>query len=366
MNNVAYSVSYANLQSNSFTDSTLAVVGVRAWKKGYVNDFEEVVSAPTAILSQGSTIGIQVNPYFLLYDNDLFVKWHHIKAVSVGIGIFLDKGYGVIEDNGSFDKLYTYSGKFSADIIPGAFIDEWWLPVFVSPYQNGFIFAQQYTGGPSRRPREFKISFYVRDYSGTYYGNKGEISNVLLNSTIDKLIFTFQNQIHTLDPATGKKIKVFDPELPSMFKASLDLSNNLVIHAMNKDQKEVYVSFDLNGTKLWEHEIESSVQNDQPPVCGEGETVYYIGDGSLVCIKDGIKVWKSELFPCVNPLMTNSKGNNVIVQSGFHIMAYESNGKQKFKTLITKNMNEEFTAPPVIGGGGRLYTASGTALYCFK
>ncbi len=64
--------------------------------------------------------------------------------------------------------------------------------------------------------------------------------------------------------------------------------------------------------------------------------------------------------------MTNSKGNNVIVQSGFHIMAYDSDGNMKFKTLITKNMNEEFTAPPVIGGDGLIYTASGTALYCFK
>jgi hypothetical protein len=364
---VAYSVLYANVQRNSYANAFLGATGESIWKKNFKNNLDEPMASPVAVLTHEGNIGVQVNPYFLIYnENGGFVKWHYTKAVSSGIGIFLDKGYGVVEDNGSFDKLYTFAGNFSADIIPGAFIDDWWVPVLISPYQKGFILAQQYTGGPSRRPHEFKFSFYVSNYSGTFYGEKGEFSNVLLNSTVDKLVFTFQNQIHTLDPATGKKIKIFDPELPSMFKASLDLSNNLVIHAINKNQKEVYTSFDLNGTKLWEHEIESSVQNDQPPVCGEGGMVYYIGDTSLVCIKDGKKMWKSELFPCVNPLMTNSKGNNIIVQAGFHIMVYESNGKQKLKTLITKNMNEEFTAPPVIGGDGRIYTASGTALYCFK
>jgi hypothetical protein len=367
MNNVPYSVLYANVQRNSYANSTIIASGERDWKKDYTTDFDEVVSPPTAILSRKSTVGIQVNPYFLIYENGTFKQWHYIRALSSGIGIFLHDFYLVIEDSG-LDKFFKYDNSILRNDVPSTGLVHWWSPCITVPYSKGMLYANQFTGGPQRSRKEFVIGYTVfgNNLAEWYFGDYGEISNVLLNSTIDKLVFTFQNQIHTLDPATGKKIKVFDPELPSMFKASLDLSNNLVIHAINKDPKEVYTSFDLNGSKLWEHEIEGSVQNDQPPVCGEDGTVFYVSDSTLVCIKSGKILWKEVVFPCVDPLITSSKGNNIIIQSGFHIMAYNSKGTKKFSTLITKNMNESFTAPPVVGGDGRIYVASGTALYCFK
>ncbi len=364
---VAYSVLYANVQRNSYANASLNAIGERAWKKVFKNDLDEPMAPPVAVLARGTYIGVQVNPYFLIYRNGKFSNWFYSRPVSVGISIFLNDFYLVIKKSG-LDNYYDYNNSIVRDDVPPIGLIDWWYPHLVFPYKDGILFANQFTGGPQRAPKEFVFGYkkYGNNISEWYYGEKGEISDVLLNSTIDKLVFVFRNRINILDPATGKKVKVFDPELPSIFEASLDLSNNIVIHAMNKEQKEVYVSFDLNGTRLWEHEVIGKVRNDQPPVCGEDGTVYYIADSSLVCIKEGNEVWKSELFPCVNPLMTNSKGNNVIVQSGFHIMAYDSDGNMKFKTLITKNMNEEFTAPPVIGGDGLIYTASGTALYCFK
>ncbi|MCX7727425.1 MAG: hypothetical protein N2053_11335, partial [Chitinispirillaceae bacterium] len=252
------------------------------------------------------------------------------------------------------------------EIIPPIFVDVWWIPELIAPYKEGFIVVKQYTGGPSRSAPEFGIFFYVNDYKGSFYKEKGKVYSPLLNSTNDKIIFIFNNKFCLLDVSSGKKIKEFDPYLLSTEKASLDLKDNIVAYGIDKSEKNVIVSFDLNGNKLWEHEVDSTIQNNQPPVCGEDGRVYYISRGELVCLKEGKELWKSEVFPCVEPLMTNSKGNNLLVQSGFHIMVFDSNGKQKFKTLITTNPQEQFTAPPVIGGDGLIYVASDIALYCFK
>jgi outer membrane protein assembly factor BamB len=276
--------------------------------------------------------------------------------------------YAAIPANGPIESYFSYNGKRLTIQMPIVGITNYWYPLLLTSYNNGILLIEQFSGGPSRRPKEFRLSYDIpnENLGGWFYGQKGEISNVLLTSTADKLLFTYQKQIHLLDPATGKEIKVFNPELPSIFKASLDLSNNLIIHGIDTAKNEVVCAFNLDGTKLWEHRIEGSIQNNQPPVCGENGAVFFISDSSLYCIISGETIWKEEVVPCVTPLLTSSKGNNIIVQSGIHILAFDANGKNIFSKLITKDINEEFTAPPVIGGDGRIYVASGTALYCFK
>jgi hypothetical protein len=364
-NTAPYSVLYANPQRNSYTNVGLTCIGERAWKKTYKPEFDEVVSAPVVVLASGTNIGIQVNPYFLLYKNGTLSKEHNTKAISSEVGVFLDGKYAVVKDDGSIEKYFSYNGGLIATESIDGYLDDWWYLKLIAPYKNGLILAKQFTGGQTRRQKEFKICFYVPHYTGTYFGGKGEIRNVLLSSTGDKLLFT-QKDIHLLDPATGKEVRTFDSNLPSLFSASLDLSDNLILHGINKGQKEVVAAFGLDGTQHWEYTVEGTIQNRQPPVCGEDGVVFFISDSSLFCINAGAMVWKKIVFPCVGPLITVCKGNTVIIQSGFHIMAYGADGKSLFSTLITKDANEEFTAPPVVGGDGRIYTASGTALYCFK
>jgi outer membrane protein assembly factor BamB len=363
-----YAVRYANSQRNSLEKSAVHAVGELAWKKDYVQDFHEgPVSPPVALYASGSTVGIQVNPYLLIYKDEKLVSWKHIHETSRDAAAFFKDCFIYFPADGLVHGFYDYAGERLQRPIPMVGLAQYESPMLITALGKGLLYAAQFSGGPSRRPRRFTIGFLLPPRHSPEWGYCGERldSDVLVSNSGDALLYSTKGKFYAVDMATGKMKGNFELPIASLVSASIDPTDNLVVHAVNKDGREVIAAYRPDGTPVWEHEIDGKVANRQPPVCGDA-AVFYIAGGALCCCREGALAWKSELFPCMDPLMTVTAGNNVIVQSGFHLFLFDATGRNLFKSLITPDTTAHFTAPPVAAGDGLIYAASEKALYCFK
>lgn len=366
--NVEYSVLYANVQHNSFENVKIQSSGKLVTKHVFKEDIDEVLGDPVTLHVKGTIIGIQVNPYFLIYENGIFKKEHLSIYRTTGLGAFYKNYYYVFRDSRD-DVFFDYQNKIIRTDLPVLCYKDWYISIMM-PFGKGILTGIQYTGGVERKPRKFGFGFtkYGKniEMSEWSFGDVGQITSAHLTSVLDTLVVVYKNKVITIDPQNGKKNVPFLIEGYTIINTSLDLENNLVIHAQDKLGKTVVLSYTLDGKKIWEYSTEDKIENKQPPVCGEDSVVYFIINDHLVCLQDGNELWRKEVSSCVNPLLTNTQNNRVVVQAGNHINVFNSDGICEFTTLISEDLKESFTAPPVVGGDGKIYVASEIGLYSFE
>lgn len=367
--NVEYSILFANVQHNSYENVKIQSSGKLAWKKNFKQDVDENFGEPVTLHVKGTIIGIQVNPYFLIYENGLFKEKHQSVYRTSGLGAFFSEYYYIFR-NLENDVFFNYNNTIYRDDLPLINLDSDWYTLLIMPFKNGVLIGSQYTGGIHKKQKKF--GFGLEGYGNNPmsslwgYGEDGKPTSVHMTKLLDRLVVVNKNKVITIDPQNGKKSAPFLIDGYTLASTSLNLENNLIIHAQNKLGKTVVLSYTLDGKKIWEYSTEDKIENKQPPVCGEDSVVYFIINDHLVCLQDGNELWRKEVSSCVNPLLTNTQNNRVVVQAGNHINVFNSDGICEFTTLISEDLKESFTAPPVVGGDGKIYAASEIGLYSFE
>lgn len=363
---IPYATSYANFQRNSYISFPCLSSGRLRNKREIITDFDEIVSPPTTLLAQNDLVGIQLNPFILLYKDNKLQKDFYIKESGVSVVTFGNDFISVIENSGYFN-LFKYNYSLYTDKMLSGSIAGNWYPRLNAIINNGVFSIQQFCGRPPLKEKKFSITFtkYGQGLPEWSIGADGYLGSTLLTHSLDNVIYTKGNNVYVLNTQSGIKVAAFDIALTSLLSSSLSLTDELVIHGINKEKREILCLYDLNGNKLWEYILNNPIVNKQPPVCGEEKTVFFISNKSLHAIKNGKLLWQVPVKECSNPLITVCKNNNIILQAGHQIRLYNSTGKEKFSVLLSKDLKEEFTAPPVIDGNGVIYTASNKALYSF-
>ncbi|KMQ50573.1 hypothetical protein CHISP_2566 [Chitinispirillum alkaliphilum] len=369
--NVSYSVRYANNQRNSFANAKLASNGILKWERTYTDDYRirSTIPGPVSLYAANDVVGVQVNPILYLYRGSEFITAHYpiVNYTRDVCAFFSDRytffSYGPI-------KYWSYSDGTQFDrVIPDVGLARFWVPLLLLPVDDGLVFAQWFMGGPSRRPQSFMMYHSLPEevFPEWAIGEDDGVNIILASSDSKMVIYVVKGTIHTVDIENKvERVGKFAPDLTSIISASLDFDDNLILHG-TRQEVEVITAYSIHTQeKLWEYSVIGSVKNLQPPVIGEDNSVFFVTDSILYCIKNGEHDWALQIHPVSNPLMTIGRGNDILLQSDSHIWAFTGRGEEIFRTRITDDPESEFTAPPVIGTDGLVYVSCRNRLYCFE
>ncbi|KMQ50574.1 hypothetical protein CHISP_2567 [Chitinispirillum alkaliphilum] len=368
LHNVSYSVRYANNQRNSFANAKLASNGTLKWKNTYTDDYRiRSKSDPVSLYAANDVVGVQVNPILYVYRGSEFITAHYpIANRNRDVCVFFSDKY--VSFLGPID-YWSYSDGTKIDTPqPYAGVSSYWIPLLLLPVGDGVVFAKWFMGGPSRLPQRFQMYYRLTEKRfPEWVWEETEGTNIVLaSSDSKKVIYIIKRTVHTIHIEKVERVGKFAPDLTSIISASLDFDDNLIIHG-TKEGVDVITAYSIHTQeKLWEYNVIGSVKNLQPPVIGEDNSVFFVTDTILYCIKNGEHDWALQIHPVSNPLMTIGKGNDILLQSDSHISAITGRGEEIFRTRITDDPESKFTAPPVIGTDGLVYVSCYKRLYCFE
>ncbi len=365
--NIEYPVMFGNLQRNSLVPVSMKSKWSPVWVKNYLEINDDYAFTPYCLIVKDNNIGVRYDSEMLIFDTGGNLKYQMPLSGS-GSVIFGDTALAYfLPSNQLVFQDYEFNKIGEAGIIPK--LDEWGDELLMRPTLDDVLAVVQYSGGPMREPKKYYAYKYNRPdgYRIWFQEFEGVVNIALLSNDEKKLLLIQQNEVIVIDATSGDKINSFKPEIDLALSASLDLNDNLIIHAKkNVDEKPqiLLMACSLDGKELWS--LPMNEPNElQPPACDKSSRIFIIDGLQLLCIKDGEIDWTAILKPAERNYLTITADNHAVVINGSLLALFAPDGEKLFERLITKT-DDQFYAPPALDKEGHIFVAGKKALYCFE
>jgi outer membrane protein assembly factor BamB len=363
-----YYSAFANHQHNSFCPSDHISDGTLIWSKSYT-EIMKTKEPLNAHLLLGST-------EHLLIKGDWFLSicdYNGILLNEIEIGRNSSL-YSAYLSNSEFQffygsELFNRIKHTGERVVNNEFITgrgDWTKVLLYAIINNDIIIANQFTGGPGRKPPEFFCCRQpFREFNWKWeYAGKGRLRAALLTNNENSLILVFDTKVVVIDCETGEITKDLPTEIKTVFSASIDFHDNILIIGRKSDKGQLHCAlycFNLSGNKMWEILLDNPHTN-QPPICGNNGAVFVVDEQRLLRINNGVCLAVFN-FPSKYPFVTTSQNNTVIVLDSFQLFAFDFDFNLLYNRVLL-SPGESFECAPIISPAGMLFVAGDEKLYC--